>query len=248
MKLKITLAAFLALVVAAHRVGAQGGTPKPKKDPVTTEKSPAKGEAQTPGKGGVPKKGGQGADQKENGSGTKDEIRTRDADESEIELPPNATEEDIRAIRGARAMLETEKRLGEILKKMKVAESVVYLRFDDIDAWPYEDGFKGMPKHIKKWDGKRVAMAGFMLPIDEVENIKTFYLVKSLWSCCYGIPPDVNGLVKINVKAKKGCAYQYDPILIVGTFRLKKVMDEDYCVCIYQMDDAVVKLIDLELR
>lgn len=174
----------------------------------------------------------------------REDIKTREADEADI-IPEGATAEDIRAMKGAQAMIETEKRLAEILKKMKVGGDAEYVRFEGIDNWPYEDGFKGVPKSVRALDGKKVAMAGFMLPIDEVENIRHFYLVKSLWSCCFGIPPDVNGLVKINVKAKKGCAYQYDPILIVGTFRLKKVMDEDYCVCIYVLDDAQVKVIDL---
>jgi hypothetical protein len=40
-------------------------------------------------------------------------------------------------------------------------------------------------------------MTGFMLPIDEVENIKEFLLVQSLWSCCYGQPPDINGIVRV---------------------------------------------------
>ncbi len=180
------------------------------------------------------------------GEASKVDVQTRDASDSDIELPPGANEDDIRAIRGANAMRNTEKRFGEILKKMKIRGDAKYVRFDSIDTWPYEEGYKGMPKHIQKLDGKVVAMAGFMLPIDEVEDIKHFYLVKSLWSCCYGTPPDVNGLIKINVAAKKGCAYQYDPILIVGKFRLKKVMDEDYCVCIFQMDGAKVRVIDMK--
>lgn len=197
---------------------------------------PKKGEAGKPGEKGdakTPKK-------------ELEEIKTKDADASEIEIPEGATEDDIRAIRGANAMLRTEKKLAGLLKKMKVPGNVPFVQFDSLDAWPYEDGYKGMPKELGKLDGKKVAMAGFMLPIDEVEDIKTFYLVKSLWSCCYGIPPDVNGLVKINVEAKKGVAYQWDPILIVGTFRLKKVMDEDYTICIWQIDDAQVRVIEVD--
>ncbi|MCB9890413.1 MAG: DUF3299 domain-containing protein [Planctomycetes bacterium] len=178
--------------------------------------------------------------------GSKKEIKTKDADDSEIQLPEGATEDDIRAIRGANAMRETEKKLDEVLKKMHIPGDVPFIRFDKLDSWPYEDGYKGMPKDLAKLDGKKVVMAGFMLPIDEVEDIKTFYLVKSLWSCCYGIPPDVNGLVKIHVAAKKGIAYQWDPILVVGTFRLKKVMDEDYTICIWQMDDAQVRVIEVD--
>ena len=208
------------------------------------EKPAQKGDAKTAQKGDAKKGDAKKGDAKKDGKS--DGIKTRDASKSEIELPEGATEDDIRAIRGANAMLEAERRLEELLKKNKIGGKTKFVRFDKLEGWPYEDGFKNMPKELEKLNGKRVAMAGFMLPIDEVENIKTFYLVKSLWSCCYGVPPDVNGLVKVNVKAKKGCAYQYDPILIVGTFRLKKVMDEDYCICIYQLDDATVKVIELD--
>ena len=219
------------------------GEQKPgQKDPKKADSKTAKtGDGKT-AKTGDAKKGDGKAGEKSTEAG----IKTRDADKSEIELPEGATEDDIRAIRGANAMLEAERRLEELLKKHKISGKTKFVRFDKLEGWPYEDGYKGMPKDIEKLNGKRIAMAGFMLPIDEVENIKTFYLVKSLWSCCYGVPPDVNGLVKVNVKAKKGCAYQYDPILIVGTFRLKKVMDEDYCICIFQLDDATVKVIQLD--
>ena len=215
--------------------GKQGtGTEKPSTEKPSTEKPSTE-------KQGTEKQGKTKEESKE-----QEEVRTKEADSSEIQLPEGATEDDIRAIRGANAMRETEKKLDAILKKMKVPGDTPFVRFDSLDAWPYEDGYKGMPKELEKLDGKKVAMAGFMLPIDEVEDIKTFYLVKSLWSCCYGIPPDVNGLVKINIAAKKGVAYQWDPILVVGTFRLKKVMDEDYTICIWQMDDAQVRVIEVD--
>ncbi len=168
-----------------------------------------------------------------------------DPGKKKVPIPEGASEGDIRAIRGANAMLEAEKKLPKILKKMKIKGGIPFLPFDKIDAWPYEDGFKGMPKDLKKWDQKRVVMAGFMFPIDEVEDIHEFFLVKSLWSCCYGTPPDVNGLVKVIVKGKKGIPYYYDPILLVGTFRLKKVLDEDFCVAIYELEAEVVKVLDL---
>ncbi|GEM_PF-2505939 len=188
------------------------------------------------------KKGSSKAGQK---VGIKIEGKLVDPGQKKVPIPDGASEGDIRAIRGANAMLSAEKKLPKILKKMKIKGGVPFLPFDKIDAWPYEDGFKGMPKALKKWDKKRVVMAGFMFPIDEVEDIHEFFLVKSLWSCCYGTPPDVNGLVKVVIKAKKGIPYYYDPILIIGTFHLKKVLDEDFCVAIYEMDAEVVKVLDL---
>ena len=176
-------------------------------------------------------------------------IETKDASEnSEIPIPEGATEEDIRVIRNANKMLIAEKRLGAIMKRLKVKGNAMVLPFDKLDSWIYEDGFEGMPKELEKLNGKRVVMAGFMFPIYEVENIKTFYLVKSLWSCCYGQPPDINGLVRVTVKKKGGIAYQYDPIFVVGTLRLKKTMDEDYCTDIYTIESDSVKVLDLDIK
>lgn len=222
----------------AKDAGKKGPTQDAKKAGADAKKNgEAKGEAKRDAKDDAKR----GDESKE-----KDVVKTRDAEQSEIEIPEGANEEDIRAIRGANAMLETERKLSQVLKKMNVAKGTPFIKFDRLDSWPYEDGYTGMPKDLAKLDKKKVAMAGFMLPIDEVEDIKTFYLVKSLWSCCYGIPPDVNGLVKINVKSKKGIGYQWDPILVVGTFRLKKVMDDDYTICIWQMDDADVRVIEID--
>ncbi len=176
-------------------------------------------------------------------------ITTKDAKgEDDVPVPEGTNEDDIRAIRGANAMLKAEKQLRQILKNLKVKGDAKALPFRMIDSWTYEDGFKGMPKDIKKLDGKRVIMAGFMLPIYEVENIKTFYLVKSLWSCCYGIPPDVNGLVRVEVKKKGGVNYQYDPIFIVGTFKVKEIKDEDYTVCLYEIVADDIRVLDLQIK
>ncbi|PIE25608.1 MAG: hypothetical protein CSA62_00730 [Planctomycetota bacterium] len=180
----------------------------------------------------------------------KDEIegvQTRElGDKKGGEIPRGSDPADIRAMRGAQAMAAVERKLDQVLKRMKVGAKAKFLPFDELDDWPYEDGFLGMPKRLKVWDKKRVAMAGFMLPIDTVENIKEFYLVKSLWACCYGVPPDVNGLVKVRLKTKKGIDYHYDPVLIVGSFKLEKEMDEDYCVAIYQLDAELARAIDVD--
>jgi len=195
-------------------------------------------------------KTGEKKDPKKTKQGTEVElpVGSKDAKErkEDVPIPDGATEEDIRAIRGANAMLKVEVRLKQLLKKLKVKGDAEFLRFSKIDSWIYEDGFKGMPKSVKELDGKQFVMAGFMLPIDEVENIKSFYLVESLWSCCFGTPPDVNGLVRVEVKAKDGIAYHYDPILVVGKFRLKKTMDDDYCVSIYTLEADRVSVLDLD--
>ena len=151
--------------------------------------------------------------------------------------------EDLRAQRGAEAMLAAEKRLAELLKAGKIKGIDRILPFEEISSWPYQDGLQGMPKRIQKLNGKQVLMTGFMLPIDEVENIKEFLLVQSLWGCCYGSPPDINGVVRVVMKGDKRLEYEFEPIKIVGTFKVGPTIEDGFCVDIFQMDADSVEVI-----
>jgi len=153
---------------------------------------------------------------------------------------------DIAAMKSAEAMLEVERKLAEEIKKGKVTGLDKILPFDELSSWPYEDGLKGMPKRLRELDGKKVLMTGFMLPIDEVENIKEFLLVQSLWSCCYGQPPDIHGIVRVVMPKGKPTDYFFDPLKIVGTFKVEATMMDGYCVDIYQLHVESLEVIKLK--
>ncbi len=150
-------------------------------------------------------------------------------------IPKGTDPADIAAMRGAEAMLEAEKRLAEQMKSGKITGLDKILPFDELTSWPYEDGLKGMPKRVKELSGKKVLMTGFMLPIDEVQNIKEFLLVQSLWSCCYGQPPDIHGIVRVVMPKGKTTDYFFDPLKVIGTFKVESTVMDGYCVDIYQL-------------
>ncbi len=164
------------------------------------------------------------------------------ADEARIDRPdadqpiPKGTDPaDIAAMRSAEAMLEAERKLAEMIKSGKITGLDKIVPFDELTSWPYEDGLKGMPKRIKDLSGKKVLMTGFMLPIDEVQNIKEFLLVQSLWSCCYGQPPDIHGIVRVVMPKGKTTDYFFDPLKIIGTFKVEATVMDGYCVDIFQL-------------
>ena len=150
-------------------------------------------------------------------------------------VPKGTDPADLAAMRSAEAMLAAEKKLAEQLKAGKIAGLDMILPFDELTSWPYEDGLKGMPKRIKDLSGKKVLMTGFMLPIDEVQNIKEFLLVASLWSCCYGQPPDIHGIVRCVMPKGKKTDYFFDPLKVTGTFKVEATIMDGYCVDIYQL-------------
>ena len=150
-------------------------------------------------------------------------------------IPKGTDPADIAAMKGAEAMLEAERKLAEQIKAGKITGLDKFLPFDELSSWPYEDGLKGMPKRVKDLSGKKVLMTGFMLPIDEVQNIKEFLLVQSLWSCCYGSPPDIHGIVRVVMPKGKTTDYFFDPLKIIGTFKVEATVMDGYCVDIYQL-------------
>ena len=150
--------------------------------------------------------------------------------------PKGTDPADLKAMRSAEAMLEAERKLTQRIKEGKIAGIDEILTFDTLTSWRYQKGLDGMPESIKALDGKRVLMTGFMLPIDEVKDIHQFLLVKSLWSCCYGKPPDIHGIVRCVMPKGKTTDYQFDPLKVVGTFKVEAVVQDGYCVDIFHLN------------
>ncbi|MCR9247353.1 MAG: DUF3299 domain-containing protein [bacterium] len=151
------------------------------------------------------------------------------------ELPKGTDPADLAAMRSAQAMLEAEKRLRKLIETGKIAGIDQVLPFQKISNWKYQDKLKGMPQRVRDLDGKRVLMLGFMLPIEEVENMREFLLVESLWACCYGQPPDINGLVRCVMPKGKAIDYNFEPMKVVGRFEIEAFELDGYCVDIYQL-------------
>lgn len=183
-----------------------------------------------------PQQGGGAPAEPQSADGKPKEAEGKDAPKSDQPAPRGADPADLAAIRSAEAMIEAEKKLSKLIREGKITGLDKVVTFDELSAWPYEDGLKGMPKRVKDLDGKKVLMSGFMLPIDEVQNIKEFLLVQSLWSCCYGQPPDINGIVRVVMPKTKTTDYFFDPLKVIGRFKVEATVIDGYCVDIYQLD------------
>ena len=150
-------------------------------------------------------------------------------------VPFGADPRDLAAMKSAEQMLEAERKLNKLIKAGKITGIDRYLSFDVLTAWPYEEQLEGMPKEVKALSGEKVMMSGFMLPIDEVQNIKEFLLVQSLWACCYGQPPDINGFVRCVMQGKNRTDYFFEPLKIIGEFKVEATLMDGYCVDIFQL-------------
>ena len=61
------------------------------------------------------------------------------------------------------------------------------VKWEVLGGFEYEEGM-ALPKPVRDLSGKKVGIAGYMMTLEEVEDIHEFLLVESLWSCCFGIP------------------------------------------------------------
>ncbi|MEO6596668.1 MAG: DUF3299 domain-containing protein [Planctomycetota bacterium] len=158
-------------------------------------------------------------------------------------MPKGTDPADLAAIRSAEAMLEAERKLAKRLKAGEIRGVDQVLTFDKLTGWTYKNGLEGAPESVKGLSGRKVLMVGFMLPIDEVQGMKEFLLVQSLWSCCYGKPPDIHGIVRCVMPKGKTTDYLFDPLKVIGTFKVEVTMVEGFCVDIFQLEVESVEAI-----
>ncbi|MDJ0522239.1 MAG: DUF3299 domain-containing protein [Planctomycetota bacterium] len=112
-------------------------------------------------------------------------------------------------------------------------------------TYEYRPGLEGMPEDIKKLDGKKVVMIGFLMTVFEYDDIHEFHLVASHWSCCYGVPPGLDGAVSIKLKeGEEGLPNTIKPLRVIGTLRVAEVKESDIVYAIYSIDEAEARIMD----
>ena len=149
------------------------------------------------------------------------------------EHPKGTDPADLAAARGAEAMLAAERRVVAMAAEGRLPAQLV--PFASLSNWDYTDGLAGMPESVRSLADTDVTLVGFMLPIDEVENITQFLLVASLWSCCYGTPPDLHQIVRCVMPAGETVDYTFEPLLLSGTLTVAPTIEDGYVVDIFQL-------------
>jgi hypothetical protein len=93
-----------------------------------------------------------------------------------------------------------------------------------------------IPDNIRAFNGKRVAIKGFMLPLKVEKGLITEMLImRDQSACCYGSVPKINEWV--SVKMKEGVKPAMDQaITLFGTLKVGEIRENGYLVGIYEMD------------
>ena len=94
-----------------------------------------------------------------------------------------------------------------------------------------------IPESIRKLDGQRVFVEGFMVPVAfDQERLTEFILVRDMPGCCFGFPPNPHEWVKVVVKSPKIKVEFDNSVRVGGVFHVGAERQAGYLGGIYSLD------------
>lgn len=119
---------------------------------------------------------------------------------------------------------------------------VLDMQIKDLGNFDY-DADKGgnIPGDVTALSGTTIKLHGFMIPIDQAENITQFALVPSLFACCFGQPPQIQHTVVCKAPKGKAVGYYPDELVVEGKLKVEEKKDEGFVVSIFEVDVSSVK-------
>lgn len=131
-------------------------------------------------------------------------------------------------------------------------EGVTVVGFDKLSAFKYEvpdDAASGatapppadpdlqIPENVKAFNGKRISLRGFMLPLKVEQGLVTELLIMRDQSmCCYGSVPRINEWVSVRMTSKGVKPVMDQAVTLQGTLKVGAIRENGYLVGIYQME------------
>jgi hypothetical protein len=101
-----------------------------------------------------------------------------------------------------------------------------------------------VPAGIRRLDGKKVVLTGYMLPLKLENGLATeFFFLSSPTLCCYGVVPEVNEWMHVKMRQEGLPAIQDVPMFLAGRLRVRARWEEGYLVGIYELEgDGLLKM------
>lgn len=101
-----------------------------------------------------------------------------------------------------------------------------------------------VPAIIQALDGRKISVAGFMVPMTvERNSARTFILAQSRTTCCYGVIPKLNQWIYVVMDPGKSAETTMDvPVTVFGTLRVGTEFDGQASGwCLYRMTSEKVE-------
>ncbi len=155
-----------------------------------------------------------------------------------------AAKKDPAATQPALAAGGTDQTSAETRKPHSVpkAGQVLDMSIKDLGNFDYDQEKGGnIPPDVRRLTGAKIRLRGYMIPMDQAENITQFALVPSLFSCCFGQPPQIQHTIVADCPKGKAVGYVPDEIVVEGTLSVAEKKDDGYIVSIFEVNVSSVK-------
>ena len=103
-------------------------------------------------------------------------------------------------------------------------------------GFPTENGVPSIHPQVKKLDGKKVFLKGYMYPTKQLTGIAGFVLVKDNQQCCFGGQPDVKDMIEVVMQDDKTVKDYRGLMSVAGVFRLSNADSQSPLAPVYRMD------------
>jgi len=122
-----------------------------------------------------------------------------------------------------------------------------YIDLHDLGGWILDEREKQpIPDYIMALDGKEFIMRGFMMPDIDFEHIQKFHLVRSLYSCCFGAPPQLNEIMRVTLADEDGMEYTYNTLEVRGTLHIEFEMIDGLVEDIFRLENCTYRILDFD--
>lgn len=98
-----------------------------------------------------------------------------------------------------------------------------------------------IPADVLALKGATVRLHGFMIPMDQAENISKFALVPSLFACCFGQPPQIQHTIVVSCPKGKAVSYYPEEIIVDGKLNVDVKKDDGFVVSLFEIETSSVK-------
>lgn len=102
---------------------------------------------------------------------------------------------------------------------------------------PPPDVLAQVPAAIRKYDGKKVVLTGYMLPLKLQDGLATeFFFLSSPTLCCYGVIPEVNEWMLVKMRGEGLPPMQDVPLFLAGKLQVRPRWEDGHLLGIYEME------------
>ncbi len=99
----------------------------------------------------------------------------------------------------------------------------------------------GIPLDVQAMSEHVIRIRGYMIPMDQAENITTFALVPSLFACCFGQPPQIQHTIVVRTPKGKAVGYYPDEIIVEGKLKVEEKKEDGFVISVFEMSANSVK-------